>query len=582
MIWQTDGGAMIREFPLQEGALAFALDRHGETLAITERLGQEVSTRIVRVADGVALARIPRPANTLERDLQFSPSGKIVSLLGPSTIVWPWTEGTTTFIAPGERAPQQLFFHPTDEGLVAFQDPGLQIWRWRDWKAGAAPVWSTPADISLDRGAAAFSSDGEWIAASARSSVLVARWREARNPTVIPLHGESRVVAVENGKLAIGFHDGVAELRSMAEDTVTHVAHGGEVLAVAFTPGGAVHSVSESGAMTWQAAPVDSRLTTARVDDAAISHDGAIVVTVVSDAPQSRNHKLYVYRDGRELGPFTGGKFSSVAFDAEGGLLAGTRDDRLLRWKSVADLESGKPPDVVAQVTPSVSISPSGAYQAWITPAVRRKTASGRAEIVSSVVVAGPKDLRFELPHPVPAGVVVFGSDDMLVTAAGDGKIRVWRWRVDARRPAAVFTRRGTSFLAASRDGAWVAATGGDGPALIWSTSGPDRPVATFPSGMSMIGFDPSAASVLTADADGIARVWSPWRDAPVEIARFTAPPAVNVARFSADGRYLVTASRFDGVRRRLWNDDEIADVACQRLRDAGLARYGAICPGGP
>jgi WD40 repeat protein len=568
----------LRNLALDEGALALALDSTGEHLAVTERRTNEVSTYIVKVTDGVELARLTRPDKTLERDLTFSASGDVLSLLGPSALVWPWKEGTTMYTAPVDIAPQQAFFHPTDRELIAFQDPGLQIWRWRDWKPGAAPVWSTPTYVSSERGGAAFSSDGQWIAASSRSTLVMARWREERNATLVPLPGESRTVAVENGKVAIGFRDGFAELRSPAEDAVARIAHGGEVVAVAFTSAGAVRSVSNSGAMTWRADAVDSRLTRTEVDDVAVSRDGSSVVTVVSKALGARNHALYVYRDGRELGPYGGAKFQSVVFDVNGGLFAGTRDDQLLHWNSLADLEAGKEPEIIMGVHPPVAISPSGAHQAWIDAPIRRRSAAGRMEISSDVIVAAANGKRFHLPHPGGARAIAFGSDSLLVTASGDGKVRVWKWRDDAKRPAAVFIRPDTSFVAASRDDRWVAATGGDGEAVVWSTSGPQTPAATFPSRMPMIAFDPTAASVLTADADGIARVWSPWRDSRVEIARFAAPPRVDVARFSADGRFLVTASRFDGVRRRRWSDVEMADEACRRLAGTGLRRYGAVC----
>ncbi len=96
-----------------------------------------------------------------------------------------------------------------------------------------------------------------------------------------------------------------------------------------------------------------------------------------------------------------------------------------------------------------------------------------------------------------------------------------------------------------------------------------------------MIDFDPMHPSLITADRDGIARVWD-LQDRPVEIARFPAARWGTIARFSADGRYALTASSHDGVRVHLWRDEELAWEACRRLeklrRSPDLAGYDRVC----
>jgi WD40 repeat protein len=397
----------------------------------------------------------------------------------------------------------------------------------------------------------------------------------------LPLHDFGQFVAVENGSVAIGFRDGISELRSPLHDTAVRVAHSGEVVAVAMTPDGTVRSVGFDGALTWHAAPVESRLSAEEVDDVAASRDGSIVVTVTSEALHSRNHRLNVYRNGRSAGDFGGWKFDSVAFDAHDHLFAGTRDGQLLHWRSVDDVGRTQP-ETVKDAQPPVLLSPSGAYRLYATPGVRRRTAKG-SEIVGTIFMENVKSgQRVELPHLAGSVRMTFGSDDTIVTAADDGTIRVWKWRVDRTHPAAVFKARPrTMFVAASRDDAWIAAGSREWPTMIWKVSAPDRPYATLERVAAMIDFDPLQPSLITADRDGIARVWN-LQDRPVEIARFPAVRWGTIARFSSDGRYAITASSHDGVRLHLWRDEDLASEACRRLKSlrgtADLAGYDSIC----
>src|SRR4029079_6526684 len=114
-----------------------------------------------------------------------------------------------------EVGPQQAFFNPAQRDLIAFQDRGLLIFRWTDWKL----LWSMFEPVMGDAAAAACSSDGEWIAGIAYQQVALAHWKTEATRTMLPLHDFGHFVAVENGSVAIGFRDGITELRSPLNDT---------------------------------------------------------------------------------------------------------------------------------------------------------------------------------------------------------------------------------------------------------------------------------------------------------------------------------------------------------------------------
>ena len=127
------------------------------------------------------------------------------------------------------------------------------------------------------------------------------------------------------------------------------------------------------------------------------------------------------------------------------------------------------------------------------------------------------------------------------------------------RRPLSwsILRGRGADVMAAafSPDGTHVLTASADGAARLWRTDGAGEPqVFEGPGGaISSVAFSPDGRRVLAAFADGTARVWRiDAAGAPVVLAGHGA--AIHAAGFSPDGTRVLTASG-DGTAR-LWQAD--------------------------
>jgi WD40 repeat protein len=185
----------------------------------------------------------------------------------------------------------------------------------------------------------------------------------------------------------------------------------------------------------------------------------------------------------------------------------------------------------------------------------------------------GPFDLiqYAELPSPRPPTALASASfspqGNLVITAGRDGKARVWNWararpqllHVLEASPKALsganFSPKGnfTESTGTAKD--FIVTAGADGVARIWKSPEyklkaqlrPDNP-----SPLTSASFSPDGTLVVTADADGAARVWL-WSDAtPYAVLRAPAGAALSSASFSPDGNFVVTASA-DGVAR-VWD----------------------------
>jgi len=142
----------------------------------------------------------------------------------------------------------------------------------------------------------------------------------------------------------------------------------------------------------------------------------------------------------------------------------------------------------------------------------------------------------------------------VLLTAADGGPFDV--------KPYATLRSRGQPAAALSSasfspDGALVVTAAADGMARIWEWSKdmtkPARVLDASPKPLSSASFSPlDSRRVLTAGADGVARVWKLNTNAkPVRLSAGK-PSPLSSASFSADGRLVVTAGT-DGVAR-VWD----------------------------
>ncbi len=130
-----------------------------------------------------------------------------------------------------------------------------------------------------------------------------------------------------------------------------------------------------------------------------------------------------------------------------------------------------------------------------------------------------------------------------------------------------------------SPDGRWVVTASADGTARVWDASH-GRPVGEFlrhEAGVNAASFSPDGRWVVTASADGTARVWEASRGRPVG-GPLRHNGAVWAVSFSPDGRWVVTGS--EDMTARLW-DAASGQPTGKLLRRDGKVRAASFSPDG-
>jgi WD40 repeat protein len=351
--------------------------------------------------------------------------------------------------------------------------------------------------------------------------------------------------------------------------------HKPKVLAVRFLAGGSIRSVSQSGAITWT--PVSEETIPPAADPWAMSRDGRIIVTARAHTRNMAPQIRIAVKSQPPAQPIPMlFDWAAVAVANDGTIFHGTPEGRIYRSSIEEPLDGSQPilEDEASSIT-AIAVGPHGRL-AWASGA-RVFVGDGRRvrELASA-------------PHWVIA--MAFGSDDdTLVAGDFSGTVTLWHLRTNVFAPIATFHREhAVKAVAISSDGRYVAAAGGSDRtpqlASVWPVADPQRSW-TLPTEEPMsLAFEPLGDSILVGSANGMANVWSHWRERPVEVARFTHASQVLLAGFSEDGRYVITVSDEGEGYRRLWNNDALIAAACQRvgkLCDSGeLAAYNVVCAG--
>lgn len=473
-----------------------------------------------------------------------------------------------------------MLFNPTNETIVATAGiEGLSIWRLADWTTSQATPLFTERLVSWDRGAVAFSEDGETIAflvlGSARAEVV--RWKnKPPDAAIIPIRFGAESVAVSDGanRIAVGMSDGTVEAYDThVAETVAHLLvartpHDAPILQVRIGRNGDITSVSSLLSMTWRV-PFDFYVGSGS-NITAIAPDAGSVITVGAGPPSPQIAK-YQESDLPTYIPTTL-PWSVVVIAADRSVWGGMTDGRVLRWKTLAAVSDRSASLVATSAGPITAIAagPGGAI-AW---AAGTKLFVRPRHGVTRALRAAPATVR----------ALAFGPhDDTLAAGTELGHVLLWRLNQDRHNPVVSFGRTTlVKAIAISHDGLYIAAAGGAQLANVWPVGDPRRTWTLHADHPSSIAFEPGGDSILIGSVNGIATVISGWRDRPVEVARFINAWDVVQARFSTDGRYVMTVSRFGLGHKRIWNGSILADVTCRRLlpfRGLGeLSAYDVTC----
>jgi WD40 repeat protein/tetratricopeptide (TPR) repeat protein len=287
----------------------------------------------------------------------------------------------------------------------------------------------------------------------------------------------------------------------------------------------------------------------------------------------------------------------TARFNATGTRLVTAGYDRIVQVWNVATTEPAAPPWTISGWPESVRFSPDGQLLA--------STVNGAAEVIAPGSNAERENSRLfpTFMHAGPVTSSTFdGSGRFLVTASGDGAVRVWDLSnaLIAEAPFAWYASHWTTHVIFSGDGRYLAsearifdtssglpavpplrveardydfhltlspdgrriATAGPRLARVWDTATgePVSPVLAHQGDLAVEGplvFSPDGRRLLTLsnpDGRGEATIWDIATGARVIALKHGG--RVTAGGFSTDGARLITASAERDINLRVWNID--------------------------
>jgi WD40 repeat protein len=532
---------------------------HDETVSGDGRfVAYRSDSRIVVLSVAEAtMAFLDSPGNV--ESMRFSRSGDVLAISGHPAMVWAWRAGQQPVAISSSAG--TVVLSPADESIVAaVLDRSLSI---RNWKDGSV-VPMEPITVGDDFRELTFSSDGSTIVLRTFTDVHVVRWTAPASTFSFPARMATAVVPTSYGAAIVTGGGTVEFVSRSTRGLIGRTVHDGSVLTIAARSDGSVRSVSTTGAMTsW---PVTSEWPVPGagvLGIPAIAPDGD-TIAIAERQWYDRPRSLAIHgRNGLLLNvPSLDFHPTAIAIGFDGALFAGSAHGAVLRWSSTGD--AGATPTRLAQAPePVTAIAVGrGGRVAW---------AAGNQVWVRGS--AGP------LATTSPITTLAFGTDGQLAAGTKEGKVVLWD-----HGTVATFTRQHPiESLAISADGRYIAATAHPQSAVVWPVAQPGIAYELPGDPATAVAFHPTDGTIVSGGQNGVVHVWSDWRkQRALEVARFSGGWYLRAARFSEDGRYLVTVPKYGHGAKRLWKSEDLIAVACRRLeplRPSGeLAAYDIVC----
>ena len=570
----ASGDQTARVWDAQSGRLLFTLEHQGEVNdAEFSPDGKRIVTasddhtaQVWDAGDGHRLVTLEHPDLVLSA--AFSPDGQRIATAGWDGAVRVWDAASGQFLktlSGDANVVNSAVFSPDGKRIAtAGNDMEARVWDAASGQCLATLVGHTGWVYSAN-----FSPDGTRIVTA--SNDMTARiWDAQSGQSLATLNGHlgavnSAVYSPDGYRIVTAGADGTARVWNAANGQllVMLAGHTGSIDSAVFSPDSSriLTASDDHTARVWdaQTGRLQATLTghARGVRSAVFSRDGERIVTAGGDDTA----RIWDAGDGRQLATLEGHaeKVNSAVFSPDGKRIVTASDDGTAR---VWDAGSGEMLAELSGHTNAVicaAFSPDGA---------RIVTASqdGTARLWD----AGGHLLAELSGHNGAVYSAVFSPDGKrIVTASEDKTARVWDGR-DGHPLLTLSGHNGAVYSAVfSPDSKRIVTASADGAARVWDASD-GRPsatlLATFPLdrdavsnitsamlegknvGVLSAQFSPDGKRIVTAQADGIVRVW----DAGSGRLMFTASghkARVNSAVFSPDGKRIVTASADETAR---------------------------------
>ena len=170
-------------------------------------------------------------------------------------------------------------------------------------------------------------------------------------------------------------------------------------------------------------------------------------------------------------------------------------------------------------------------------------------------ILENPPPVDTEGPTTTAVRSVAISPDGNHIAWASDDGVRVWDAQTNDIRTLSTAGDCGSSAVAYSRNGKWLAAAGCDQTVLLLDANSLDTVAAPMKNSGAVlsISFDPDSTSIATGADDGTVRVWDTnGHQRFTRLATHAPKTEVDSVAFTPDGQFVVSGGGDHTVR--LWN----------------------------
>ena len=472
---------------------------------------------------------------------------------------------------------------------------------------GTARIWdpATGRELARIRASselwkAAFSPDGKKVVTSGWDGV-VGVWDAASGQKIAGMqhNGQVRSIAFsqDGTRIVSGSDDGTARVWDVETGReLIHVRHAGRVLAVAFHPDGSkVVSAGEDGFTRVWDSFTGRELThlphTGPVLAVSFSQDGSQIACAGWDQTVTVWHT----QTGRELAQMQhDGPVSSVQFSQDGTEIVSSSNDNTVRvWNAANGNElarmlygAGALSAVFSKDGKLViSGNDDGSTRVWHAENGQEATTMGSGQAVWSVafapnekvVISGSQDGLIQiwdiqtaqelgqLKEDGPVTALAFTPDGKGIISGGQNGTAV-SWDLSTGQELQHMKHDGpVTAVVVSPDGKLVISGSQDGTARVWDhQSGLELRQMRQDGPVTSVAISEDGKLVISGSQDGTAQIWEVATG--VELARIPHDQAVLSVAFSPDARRVVTGSANGSVHVWLWRNEDLIQLACQKL----------------